>query len=472
MLRGFRRRTDLRPIPASTPCGLNGLAVPCATGAPGLRATSCLSRSDTSAIGKIEADENLSELFALMHHATGVDFSLYRQSTVQRRIQRRQALLNLNTLKAYVEHLKQNPVEIPALYQDLLFKVTQFFRDPEAFDALSKWVFPQLLKNRSAKDPIRLWVSGCASGEGTQAINALTASAFFVASAGRKARCLGTREPQEDFTDNVDVPPVASSKRALPEGDTCCDILPAERWAIRMRTSPLKTLLLLVPMASVLAQTPALQMNVVYVCTDGQSFKVFSCNDTTGACDYQNYKNGQAFQRGEALKEQLTALLPAKCHAQTPAEAQIDPHRGEIPPAPSPFAGRAAAPRGASTSPSQTPAAVDAQNATSGGIGGGGFKVGDSVRVLTSGWQDAKVLQVRGNSYFVRLDNGIEISKGWPIEVRRQGKLTAADHAAGQWDLHEKVQVLVNGRWMEGEIVGQSYNRYTVQLPGEKTVAD
>lgn len=97
--------------------------------------------------------------------------------------------------------------------------------------------------------------------------------------------------------------------------------------------------------------------------------------------------------------------------------------------------------------------------------------MGDSVRVLTSGWQDAKVLQVRGNSYFVRLDNGIEVSKGWPVEVRRQGKLTAADHAAGQWDLHEKVQVLVNGRWMEGEIVGQSYNRYTVQLPGEKTVA-
>ena len=226
-----------------------------------------------------------------------------------------------------------------------------------------------------------------------------------------------------------------------------------------MRCCPLRTLLLLVPMASVLAQTPALQMNVIYVCTDGQSFKVFSCGDTTGACDYQNYKNGQAFQRGEALKAQLAALLPAKCHAQTPTEAQADPHRGEIPPAPSPFAGRAAAPRSATASPSQTPAAANAQNAAAGAIGGGGFKVGDSVRVLTSGWQDAKVLQVRGNSYLVRLDNGIEVSKSWPIEVRRQGKLTAADHAAGQWDLHEHVQVLVNGRWMEGEIVGQSYNR-------------
>lgn len=227
-----------------------------------------------------------------------------------------------------------------------------------------------------------------------------------------------------------------------------------------MRISLIGSLLLAVPMASLLAQAPALEMNIVYVCTDGQSFKVFSCNATTGACDYQNYKNGQAFQRGEALRAQLAALLPAKCHAQTPAEAQADPHRGEIP-APAPFRPRTAA----GGNGSGTPAAANPQS------GAGGFKVGDTVRVLTSGWQDAKVLQVRGNSYFVRLENGIEISKSWPVEVRRMGKLTAEDHASGQWDLHEKVQVLVNGRWMEGEIVGQSLNRYTVQLPGEKTVS-
>src|SRR5580692_2725185 len=115
----------------------------------------------------------------------------------------------------------------------------------------------------------------------------------------------------------------------------------------QMRRCLLSSLLLTV---CVLAQTPDLQMNIVYVCTDGQSFKVFSCDKTTGACDYQNYKNGQAFRRGEALRVQLTALLPAKCHAQTPAEAQADPHKGEIPPAPSPFKARASAANNASGS--------------------------------------------------------------------------------------------------------------------------
>ncbi|HET9405792.1 MAG TPA: hypothetical protein VFO39_01000 [Candidatus Sulfotelmatobacter sp.] len=240
-----------------------------------------------------------------------------------------------------------------------------------------------------------------------------------------------------------------------------------------MRILSLKSLLLAVLGTGALAQTPALQMNVVYVCTDGQSFKVFSCNDTTGACDYQNYKKGQAYQRGEALRVQLAALVPAKCHAQTPAEAQADPHRGEIAAAPSPFKARANAGSGArspaaASAGSSGSAAAPAVNSQS-GPGAGGFKVGDTVRVLSSGWQEATVLQVHGNSYLVHLPNGVDVAKIWPMEVRRLGKLTAADHAAGQYDLHDRVQVLVNRKWMEGEVRGQNDNMYHIKVPGVDT---
>jgi hypothetical protein len=229
-----------------------------------------------------------------------------------------------------------------------------------------------------------------------------------------------------------------------------------------MRKVLLTGLLLVMLVASAPAQTPALQMNVVYVCTDGQSFKVFSCNDATGACDYQNYKKGQAYQRGEALRVQLAALLPAKCHAQTPAEAQADPHRGEIPPAPSPFKARSAAPA--------APAAPANQAPTQSGPGAGGFKVGDTVRVLVDGWQEATVMEVHGRSYLVHLPNGINVSKMWPFEIHRVGKLTAEDHTAGQYDLHDRVQVLVNGKWMEGEIRGQNnVNMYDIKVPGVDT---
>jgi hypothetical protein len=212
---------------------------------------------------------------------------------------------------------------------------------------------------------------------------------------------------------------------------------------------------------SALAQTPVLQMNVIYTCTDGQSFKVFSCDNTTGACDFQNYKKGVAYQRGQALRVQLAALLPGKCHAQTPAEAQADPHGGEIPPPPSPFQARASA---GSTHPAPA-TALSSQS----GPGPGGFKVGDTVRVLSDGWQEAQVIQVRGNSYLVHMPNGIDVSKLWPTEVRRLGKLTAEDHAMGQYDVHDRVQVLVNGRWMEGEVRGQNLNLYDVKVKGVDT---
>ena len=212
---------------------------------------------------------------------------------------------------------------------------------------------------------------------------------------------------------------------------------------------------------SALAQTPALQMNVIYVCTDGQSFKVFSCDDTTGACEFQNYKKGMAYQRGQALRVQLAALLPAKCHAQTPAEAQTDPHRGEIAAAPSPFQARANA-------GSNRPVPAAAVN-TPTGPGPGGFKVGDTVRVLSDGWQEATIIQVRGNSYLVHMQNGVDVSKIWPTEVRRVGQLTAQDHAMGQYDVHDRVQVLVNGRWMEGEVRGQNLNMYDVKVKGVDT---
>ena len=79
------------------------------------------------------------------------------------------------------------------------------------------------------------------------------------------------------------------------------------------------------------------------------------------------------------------------------------------------------------------------------------------------------MVQIRGNMYVVRLPGGIDVPKPWPVEVRRIGKLTAEDHAVGQYDTHDRVQALFNGKWIEGEIVGQQGNMYTVKLPGVVT---
>jgi hypothetical protein len=197
-------------------------------------------------------------------------------------------------------------------------------------------------------------------------------------------------------------------------------------------------------MASVLAQTPAFKLNTIYECQPAPiSFKFLSCTGTGPAdtCDVQSFNAGRPFQRGKSTYAQVLGIIP-RCHLQTPAEAKTE-------------ASGAVAPVNVGANP--------------GGAGPGGFKVGDTVRVLSDGWQDAKVLQVRGNAYFVQMGNGVQVSKIWPMEVRRVGQLTAQDHAAGQYDLHDRVQVLVNGRWMEGEVRGQTLNMYHIRVPGVDT---
>lgn len=107
----------------------------------------------------------LNALMALLRNKMAVDFTLYKPATIQRRITRRMVLNKKETLADYLSFLRENPLELQALYQDLLINVTSFFRDPEAFDLLKYKVFPKLLEQRGQDDPIRVWVVGCSTGQ-------------------------------------------------------------------------------------------------------------------------------------------------------------------------------------------------------------------------------------------------------------------------------------------------------------------
>ncbi len=113
----------------------------------------------------IEATDPLLHLFQILRAATGVDFTYYKHTTLKRRIQRRMMLYRLDNLEDYIYFLQTHPVEVNALYQDVLITVTSFFRDPEAFEALKTKVFPILTKQRKTDDPIRVWIAGCSTGE-------------------------------------------------------------------------------------------------------------------------------------------------------------------------------------------------------------------------------------------------------------------------------------------------------------------
>jgi two-component system, chemotaxis family, CheB/CheR fusion protein len=120
--------------------------------------------------GTIPAEQALDEdlmrrVLAQLRVRTGHDFSKYKRSTVMRRIARRMQVTRTEALKDYYEVLRNNPEEAPALLGDLLISVTTFFRDTEAFKVLANQALPKLLEERDIDDPVRIWVSGCATGE-------------------------------------------------------------------------------------------------------------------------------------------------------------------------------------------------------------------------------------------------------------------------------------------------------------------
>jgi len=112
-----------------------------------------------------EAGDQMATLLSLLRNATTVDFTHYKQTTLQRRIQRRMALHRLERLKDYVRFVRETPGEIEELYQDILIHVTGFFRDPRAFEALRKHIFPALFQDNRRHGPLRVWVPGCSTGE-------------------------------------------------------------------------------------------------------------------------------------------------------------------------------------------------------------------------------------------------------------------------------------------------------------------
>ena len=108
----------------------------------------------------------LKRIFVLLRTQTKHDFSQYKPSTIHRRIERRMSVHQISLIDDYVRYLQQNNDEIQALFRDLLIGVTNFFRDPEAFEALEKEVIPLLFAGKSAASGVvRIWVAGCSTGE-------------------------------------------------------------------------------------------------------------------------------------------------------------------------------------------------------------------------------------------------------------------------------------------------------------------
>jgi two-component system, chemotaxis family, CheB/CheR fusion protein len=134
----------------------------------------------------------VSAALRFLQRAYGIDFSHYKQSTVLRRIERRLQLTQAGSLEAYVERVASDSEELDTLFHDLLIGVTRFFRDEEAFERLGNALIPELLAQKPKSEEIRVWVSGCATGEEAYSIAILLQEELGKRDDSRRIKILAT----------------------------------------------------------------------------------------------------------------------------------------------------------------------------------------------------------------------------------------------------------------------------------------
>ncbi len=110
-----------------------------------------------------EGVNSLTKIILIIKNFEGIDFSYYKENTILRRLERRVSINRFNNLDEYIPYLIDNDKEKEILYREFLIGVTQFFRDKEAFRSLENTVLPELFKN--GKKHIRVWTTGCSTGE-------------------------------------------------------------------------------------------------------------------------------------------------------------------------------------------------------------------------------------------------------------------------------------------------------------------
>ena len=174
-----------------------------------------LPKATTLPAPKVESA--IKKIYVLLRAQTGHDFSQYKPSTIYRRIERRMAVHQLEAIDGYVKFLQQTPLEVEALFRDLLIGVTNFFRDPEAFQLLENQIIPKLFEGKSPGAVIRVWSTGCSTGEEAYSLAILLVE---------RMEALKQNYTVQVFATDIDFQAIATARTGLYPASIASDVSP------------------------------------------------------------------------------------------------------------------------------------------------------------------------------------------------------------------------------------------------------
>ena len=153
---------------------------------------------------RADIERSLPAITDQLREVTGHDFSAYKPGTMIRRIERRMMLMRIDDVGAFVRRLSEEEHEASVLGQEFLIGVTEFFRDPDAFEALRQKVVEPVLDRGGSG--IRVWVPGCSSGEEAYSIAMLFLEAM---------RARDDRRPLQVFGTDIDTHALLAARYGL-----------------------------------------------------------------------------------------------------------------------------------------------------------------------------------------------------------------------------------------------------------------
>ena len=159
----------------------------------------------------------LEKAVILLRAHTGQDFTLYKRNTFYRRIERRMGIHQITRMSAYVRYLQENSQELDLLFKELLIGVTNFFRDPAAWEELRKNILPALAASRPDGQALRAWVPGCSTGEEAYSL----AIAFTEAMETLKSR---KKIALQIFATDLDKDAIDKARQGIYPENICADV--------------------------------------------------------------------------------------------------------------------------------------------------------------------------------------------------------------------------------------------------------
>jgi two-component system, chemotaxis family, CheB/CheR fusion protein len=125
------------------------------------------------------SDRELYTFLDYLKQNHGYDLTVYKHTTLQRRLGVRMRQIEISNYGRYLDYIKHHPDELARLLDTVFINFTDFFRDPDAWEYLADEVIPKIINNKKPHEPIRIWSASCASGE-----EAYTLALLFVEALG------------------------------------------------------------------------------------------------------------------------------------------------------------------------------------------------------------------------------------------------------------------------------------------------